>query len=1265
MISHSYQVRGSNAVADIRVNDSNNVTVSATIEAQGFIGDGSGLQNVTVSSGAALSNLNASNVTTGTLSQSVMPLIFGNASTLVTAANVSITGDLLLSQATQFLRSDTRFYVSQTRGNDLNHGTSPNFPFKTIKKAVQSANLHTIFVESGNYTEDNPLVMSAGTAIVGDNLRRVIIEPLNKKADILHVSNGCYVAGVRFIKLQSPGFGVSFPRVVAEAFVNSGSVQNSVSVYYSPSGYLSPPSVRIDPPESGVGTAATATAIVTAGHVTGITVTSGGSGYDPSERPQISIAPPSPPFITASPYIQNCSMITGPFTNSGVYVAVGDRTLPYDYSDIDPHGAGGGMLVDGNVLDPLSPLQSMVADAYTQVSQGGIGFLVTNNGYAQLVSCFTTFSSVGVKAAWGGFVNLSNSVSDFGDKALMAVGYWTTPYTSGVSASAYTSTVSSIALSDAGCGYDSPPAVTISGGGGTSAAAQASIDTTIALIQVTNGGSGYVTAPTVVITGTQSTPAIATAAVSGGIVTSVTVIDGGNGYLNSDATVSFSGGGGTSATAVARVGKVTKVTVTNAGSGYTSLPSISIAAPTVRTGSRTATGSTSLAGTGTIALTGVPLDFRGLNRRPDVGSAAQIAGSWYTVTNVVKNATDAFTVSVYPSVPYVAAGSTVSLYHISSISTGSHTMEYVGSGVTYNALPEYGGVPGGIGSQVTAVTPARIYYATVDNVGNSKIGPFFGVEQSTGSVTIDANIAGLTLAGLNAIGPFRRNGVAVGQQLQEVSNDVSLTSADQTTTVPTQYAVTRYIATRAVPAGGNTFQVLSKYSATDGAFQWANIAGDGSALSGLNVSNAATGVLAVARGGTGTTTATGTGSVVLSGTPTFTGNLMGANGISLGLATGGFVSLFQGMNMNTAADPNYPYYGIGANATSLITSLGGYGGIRMFTQTAAPALVVSAGGWVGIGTSTPTSTLSVTGNVSATGNVAGAYIVGNLSGTSAALTGNVSAGNVSTTGNISGAYIFGNGSGLTNLPAATTGTGGSVGSYSGTLATSALGNTTVHRLLTSGTLTITGTGYLRADVCVVSAGGSGVSAAGGYAFYDGGGGAGGSVVKESVMFSPGTYVCVVGSAQSASSISGNVSVYAPGPTGPGTGGSNYYGTQIQPGGASPFVFSGGYENAGGGGGGGGACAAGTNGFMDAYSSRYGGTGGRGTSFLTYVFGGGGGGGGASGGGGGGLGGGGNGGNAAGSAGTANTGGGGGGGGPNSPHSGGAGGSGVIVIHISG
>jgi hypothetical protein len=307
--------------------------------------------------------------------------------------------------------------------------------------------------------------------------------------------------------------------------------------------------------------------------------------------------------------------------------------------------------------------------------------------------------------------------------------------------------------------------------------------------------------------------------------------------------------------------------------------------------------------------------------------------------------------------------------------------------------------------------------------------------------------------------------------------------------------------------------------------------------------------------------------------------------------------------------------------------------------------------------------ISVAGNVSASNVIADGHIIGNLSGTSAMLTGNVSAGNVATTGNVSGAYIFGNGSGLTNLPAAAT--GGSVGSYSGTLATSALGNTTVHRLLTSGTLTITGTGYLRADVCVVSAGGSGVSAAPGYAFYDGGGGAGGSVVKESVMFSPGTYVCVVGSGQSASSISGNVSVYAPGPTGPGTGGSNYYGTQIQPGGASPFVFSGGYENAGGGGGGGGTCAAGTNGFMDAYGGRYGGTGGRGTSFLTYVFGGGGGGGGASGGSGGGLGGGGNGGNAAGAAGTANTGGGGGGGGPNSPYSGGAGGSGVIVIHISG
>ena len=120
-------------------------------------------------------------------------------------------------------------------------------------------------------------------------------------------------------------------------------------------------------------------------------------------------------------------------------------------------------------------------------------------------------------------------------------------------------------------------------------------------------------------------------------------------------------------------------------------------------------------------------------------------------------------------------------------------MEYGGSGVTYNALPKYGGVPIRT-REINEFAPGRVFYSTVDNIGNLKIGDFFAVNQLTGEVTIDAN--SFNLSGLNAIGPFKRNGVAAGVVLQEVSNNTTLLNSQGLygeDTVPTQYAVKGYI----------------------------------------------------------------------------------------------------------------------------------------------------------------------------------------------------------------------------------------------------------------------------------------------------------------------------------------------------------------------------------------------------------------------------------------------------------------------------------------
>lgn len=102
--------------------------------------------------------------------------------------------------------------------------------------------------------------------------------------------------------------------------------------------------------------------------------------------------------------------------------STGDAST-WNQRKVDPFGSMGGSLVDGAVISDRSPIQSFVYDAYTQVNQGGYGVHITNNGYAQLVSVFTIFCSVGVRCDNGGKASIVNSNANFGDLCLVASGY--------------------------------------------------------------------------------------------------------------------------------------------------------------------------------------------------------------------------------------------------------------------------------------------------------------------------------------------------------------------------------------------------------------------------------------------------------------------------------------------------------------------------------------------------------------------------------------------------------------------------------------------------------------------------------------------------------------------------------------------------------------------------------------------------------------------------------------------------------------------------
>ena len=136
--------------------------------------------------------------------------------------------------------------------------------------------------------------------------------------------------------------------------------------------------------------------------------------------------------VTSGTYLITLSEPTVGYSENGTLYFGETSVFPAQDADVpdrwaqrrvDVVGAMGGALIDGAVVSNRSPIQSFVFDAYTQVNQGGRGVRITNNGYAQLVSVFTIFCSIGVEVDNGGIASIVNSNSNFGDICLVAKGY--------------------------------------------------------------------------------------------------------------------------------------------------------------------------------------------------------------------------------------------------------------------------------------------------------------------------------------------------------------------------------------------------------------------------------------------------------------------------------------------------------------------------------------------------------------------------------------------------------------------------------------------------------------------------------------------------------------------------------------------------------------------------------------------------------------------------------------------------------------------------
>jgi hypothetical protein len=93
----------------------------------------------------------------------------------------------------------------------------------------------------------------------------------------------------------------------------------------------------------------------------------------------------------------------------------------------------------------------------------------------------------------------------------------------------------------------------------------------------------------------------------------------------------------------------------------------------------------------------------------------------------------------------ISNGAAVQFFLRSQIASSGHTMEYVGSGTDYTALPENGGVPVDA-NQVVESNDGKVWTATTDHNGKFKVGDFFEVDQQLGFVTIPSGSIAFDLA---------------------------------------------------------------------------------------------------------------------------------------------------------------------------------------------------------------------------------------------------------------------------------------------------------------------------------------------------------------------------------------------------------------------------------------------------------------------------------------------------------------------------------------
>jgi hypothetical protein len=331
-----------------------------------------------------------------------------------TQGQVLTVGTAGIPTWTGLVEAENVYYVSED-GDDSNDGRNLNKAFKTIRYAcTQVTGPAVIFVKTGTYHEQLPIVVPAGVSVYGDGQRTTEVAPV-------------YITSTNALINGTVGAQTTTTIVITDANTTGDEWQvGAVLTGTGLSGTVTITDIDANTPSAGFTTlTVTFTSQTVSNNVATVT-----SDYRTQTMWQLSDASMLHKmyFTGLTGFAPNLSFpedITQA-TVQGVYVALNPASpiltkSPYVLECSSFSTGGVGAVVDGNVHG--SGFKSIVFHAYTCINDDGVGFWVNGDGKSEIVSCFTYFCWFGYVTTAGGKIRSLNGNNSYGRYGVISRGF--------------------------------------------------------------------------------------------------------------------------------------------------------------------------------------------------------------------------------------------------------------------------------------------------------------------------------------------------------------------------------------------------------------------------------------------------------------------------------------------------------------------------------------------------------------------------------------------------------------------------------------------------------------------------------------------------------------------------------------------------------------------------------------------------------------------------------------------------------------------------